>query len=252
MRSFRELSVPKKVAVVLLSLKMNYRVLFGWKALLFLAGTAIYFTAFLIIASRADEPLTLGHLLAWLIWLPTTLFAVFFSMEIISREQETGMIETLFVVSVSIYRLWIVKFVVLMLFVSLLALALIVATSAAIDTLSQGNVDPFPITLTLLYILPPLVFFAGLTVLFSVVFKSGNAAGLCMAAVLGFVLLLSQDGISTTVIFPYLNPFDIPLDKEAFLWIRTVVYNKVAYFVLGGVWFWQTLRWLNRRERLLQ
>jgi len=238
------------MAVVLLSLRMNYRVIFGWKALLFLAGTAIYFPLFYIIGSKAEEPLTLGQLLAWLIWLPTTLFTVLFAMEIVAREQETGVLETLFTVSVSLYRMWIIKFAVLMLFVSMFSLTLIVATDAVANVLTDETVQDIPIALTLLYILPPLVFFGGLTVLFSVMFKSGNAAGLCMAAVLGFVMLASE-GISTAVLFPYLNPFDKPLGRETFLWVRTVLYNKVAYLALGCIWFWQALRWLNRRERLL-
>jgi len=244
MRSFRELGVRARAGVVLLSLWMNCRIVFGWKMLLFLTGTAIYFVVFCLIRASMDEPITLGTALAWLVWLPTTVFGVFFAMDLVARERDAGLLETIFTVSVSLYRVWIIKFAVLMLSVTLLALALIALTDRIVIEL--------PVMLTLVYVLPPLVFFAALTVLFSVVFKSANAAGLCMAAVLGFVLLVSRGGISTTRIFPYLNPFDMPPETEVFNWVRTVLYNKVGYVVLGGVWFWRALRWLDRRERLLQ
>ncbi len=247
MRSFRELGASERAGAVLLTLWMNCRVVFGWKVLLFLAGTAIHFVAFCLIRARMDEPITLGTVLAWLVWLPTTVFAVFFAMDLVSRERDAGLLETIFTVSVSPYRVWIIKFAVLMLSVTLLALALIALTDRIVIEL--------PVMLTLVYVLPPLVFFAALTVLFSLLFKNANAAGLCMAAVLGFVLLMaraSEGQISATVIFPYLNPFDMPPQEETFIWVRTVVYNKTAYTLLGGVWFWRALRWLDRRERLLQ
>ena len=243
MKSLRELSLARKVSVILLYTRMNMRAIFGFKALFFLAGTALYFAAFCAIVAYTDAGLTLGQALAWLVWMPSTLFAVFFSMEVISREREAGVLETFFTVSVSVYRLWIVKFITLIFCVVLLALALIVA--------AERYVVEIPVLLTLLYVLPPLLFFAGLTVFFSALFKSGNAAGICVAAILGLVLL-TADGLSTTVVYPYLNPLIRPDYTEPFIWIRTAVYNKIAYSLLGGLWFWRALRWLDRRERLLR
>jgi hypothetical protein len=242
-KRFRDLSPRNKVSVTLLYAMMNLRVVFGFKALLFLAGTVIYFVAFYVIAVKTEATLTLGQALAWLVWMPSTIFAVFFSMEIISRERNAGLLETFFTVSVSIYRLWIIKFMTLTLCLSTFALALTAAT--------YWYVVDIPIMLTLVCVLPPLIFFAGLTVLLSAVFKSGNAAGICVVALLAFVLLTAE-GLSTTVVFPYLNPFSRPYYTEPFIWARTVMYNKIAYMLLGVVWFWQALRWLDRRERLLE
>ncbi len=243
MKSFRELSLARKASVILLYTRMNLRAIFGFKALFFVAGTALYFAIFCVVVAKTDVGLTLNQAMAWLLWMPSTLFAVFFSMEVISREREAGVLETFFTVSVSVYRLWIVRFVTLMICVVLLALALVVA--------AERYVVEIPILLTLVYVLPPLIFFAGLTVFFSAVFKSGNAAGICVAAILGLVLLMAE-GLSSTVVYPYLNPLVRPDYTEPFIWIRTVVYNKIAYTLLGGLWFWQALRWLDRRERLLR
>ena len=243
MKRFRELSPRNKASVILLYTKMNLRVVFGFKAFLFLAGTVVYFVAFYVIAVNTEAELTLGQALAWLVWMPATVFAVFFSMAMISRERDAGLLETFFTVSVSIYRLWLIKFITLTLCLSMLALALIVV--------AYWYVVDVPIMLTLVYVLPPIIFFAGLTVLLSAIFKSGNAAGICVVALLAFVLLMAE-GLSTTVIFPYLDPFSRPYYTEPFIWVRTVVYNKIAYTLLGGVWFWQALRWLDRRERLLK
>lgn len=243
MKAFRELSPARKVSVILLYTRMNLRVVFGSKALYFLAGTAIYFAAFCIIVANSKATLTLEQALAWLIWLPSTLFAVFFSMEIISKERDAGVLETFFTVSVSIYRLWILRCATLMLGICLLAWALVAAT--------ERYVADLPILLTLVYVLPPLVFFAGLTLLFSAMFKSGNAAGICIAAILALVLITAE-GLSKVVIYPYFSPFVRPYRIEAFDWMRTTVYNKIAFTLLGGLWFWRALRWLDRRERLLK
>jgi len=241
--SFRELSLKNKLSVILLYTRVNLRVIFGFKVVLFLAVTALYYAAFYLSAINSKDILTLDQALAWLIWMPTTIFAVFFSMEMISRERDAGLLETFFTVSVSIYRLWTIKFITLLLSVSFLALVLI--------AVSYRYVVDIPIFLTLVYVLPPLIFFAGLTVLFSAMFKSGNAAGICVVAVLAFVVL-TADGLGTTVVYPYLNPFGRPYETDPFIWARTVAYNKIAYTLLGAVWFWRALRWLDRRERLLK
>jgi ABC-type transport system involved in multi-copper enzyme maturation permease subunit len=243
MKSFRDLHVRGKISVIALYTMMNIRVVFGVKAILFLLATAIYYTAFYTIAVKTEAQLTLDQALAWLVWMPVTVFAVFFSMEMISRERDAGLLETLFTVSVSIYRLWIIKFLTLMLCVSVLALILI--------AVSYWYVVDIPIMLTFVYVLPPVIFFAGLTVLLSAMLKSGNAAGICVIALLAFVMI-TYEGLGSTIVFPYLNPFERPYYTEPYIWVRTVAYNKIAYALLGVVWFWRALRWLDRRERLLK
>ncbi|MCH7666541.1 MAG: hypothetical protein IH936_11515, partial [Acidobacteria bacterium] len=160
-----------------------------------------------------------------------------------SREREADLIETLFTVSVSVYRLWIIKFVTLMASLSLLALALIVTADRFVADL--------PIWLALVNVLPPILFFASLTVLFSAMFKSANAAGMMVTGILAFVILTTE-GLQFTVVYPYLNPLEKPNDVESFIWIRNAVYNKIAYSLLGCVWFWRALKRLDRRESLLK
>ncbi len=243
MKTFRDLSPKSKISVVLLYTRMNLRVVFGRKALYCLAAAAVYFAIFYAVLANTGESITVVEALAWLVWLPATIFTVLFSMETISQEQDAGVLEAFFTVSVSPYRLWIIKFVTLLLGVCMLALALIALTDQFVLDL--------PVALTLVYVFPPLLFFAGLTMLFSAMFKSANAAGLCAVAILAFVMITSE-GLSTTVVYPFLNPFDRPMGAEPFIWVRRVVYNKIAYTLLGCVWFWRALRWLDRRERLLK
>lgn len=243
MKSFHDLDPRSKIAVVLLYARMNLRVVFGRKALYCLAATAVYFAIFYAVLAGTGQNLTVFEALAWLVWLPATIFAVLFSMETISQEQDAGILELFFTVSVSPYRLWIIRFIALLLGVCVLALGLIALTDLLVLDL--------PVPLTLVYVFPPLLFFAGLTVLFSAMFKSANAAGLCTAAVLALVLITGE-GLSETVIYPYLNPLAKPMDAETFIWVRATVYNKIAYTLLGCVWFWRALRWLDKRERLLK
>ena len=225
-------------------MRINLKIVFGKKALWFLAGTIVYVIALCVIAANSDDGFTIGQALPLIVWIPLTLIAVFFSMDIISREREANLIETLFTVSVSVYRLWIIKFTTLMCCLTALALALIVTVDLFVVDL--------PIWLTMVNVLPPILFFASLTMLFSVMFKSSNAAGMCVAAILALVLMSKGIGISTTIVHPFLNPFEKPVNQESFIWIRSVVYNKIAYTLFGGVWFWRALRWLDRRERLLK
>lgn len=243
MKPFRDLSLGNKLHVVALYTRMNMRALFGWKSLVFLAAVGVYYPAFCYVVVWTEARLTLGQALGCLVWMPSTLFAVFFAMEMVSRERDAGLLETFFTVSVSAYRIWITKFLTLALCTTLLAFALVVV--------SWWFVVDISIPLTLIAVLPPLYFFASLAVLLSAMLKSGNAAGIVMLALLAFVAVAS-DGLGSTVVYPFLNPFDRPYDTDPYVWARTVVYNKLAFVLLSGVVFWRSLRWLDKRERMLK
>jgi ABC-type transport system involved in multi-copper enzyme maturation permease subunit len=242
MATFKELSVPAKMSIVLLSLKFNYRIVFGRKVWFFVAGVLIYFAAACIVLNRMEAS-TLEDALLWLAWLPTTVVTAFLSMDLVENERNSGVLETLFTTSVSRHRVWLIKFVVLMLFSCLLGLLMIVVTYLfAVD---------LPILLTWIYTVPQLVFIASWTVLFSVIFKSGNIAGLWTAAFLLFEMLIRRAG-AHRVTYLFHNPFDKPVDIEPFIWARTVFYNKVFYAAFGCVCFWIALWLIDRRERLLE
>ena len=242
MATFRELSIPAKISIVLLSLKFNYRIVFGRKVLVLLAGVLIYFAAACIVLNRMEAS-TLDDALFWLVWIPTTVVTVFLSMDLLMSEHSSGVLETLFTVSASRHRIWLIKFAVVMLLSCLLALLLIVLTYLfAVD---------LPILLTWIYVIPPLVFVASGTVLLSVIFKSGNIAVLLVTAFLLLEVLIRRAG-SHRVTYLFHNPFDKPVDIEPFIWARTVFYNKVFYTAWGCVWFAIALWLIQRRERLLE
>ena len=244
MSSFRSLSLANKLSVLVVYTRINLKVVFGLKGLLILVLTLLYVLVLCVIAVSTDVlSLTVAQALPLVVWLPVTVFGVLFSMDIISKERDANLLETFFTVSVLVYRLWILKFVTLMGCLTLLALALLVVTDLFIVELSVG--------LALVNVLPPILFFASLTVFISGLLNSANAAGLCVTAILAFVAL-TYEGASSAVVYPFLNPFDKPVGQESFIWIRGVVYNKIVYTLLGCVWFWRALRRLDRRESLLK
>lgn len=232
-----------KLSIILLYTRINLKIVFGRKAIWIFLGMLIYVVIVCLIAVKSEDQVSVTQALPLVVWMPLTLIAVLFSMDIISKERDANLIETLFTVSVSVYRLWIIKFMTLMFSLGLLAVVLIVTTKIVV-------VD-VPVFLALLNVLPPIFFFASLTMFLSVFVKSANAAGMCVTAILGFVFLTSE-GLSQTVVYPYLNPFDKPVNEESFIWVRTLVYNKIAFSLLGLLCFWRSMRRLDRREGLLK
>ena len=233
-----------KLGVVLLYTRINLKIVFGLKALIILAVAFIYVVILCLIAVMTDAlRLTGEEALLFVVWIPLTVFAVLFSMDIISKERDANLIETFFTVSVSVYRLWLLKFMTLMASLTLLAFLLIVGTDIIIVDL--------PIWIALVNVLPPVLFFASLTVLFSSLLNSANAAAMCVTAILAFVML-TYEGLATTPIYPFLNPLEKPLQVEAFIWVRNAVWNKILYTLFGCVWFWLALKRLDRRERMLK
>ncbi len=244
MKTFRNLSLTSKIAVVLLYTRINLKIVFGLKALIVLAVAFVYVVVLCLIAVTTDAlTLSVGQALPFVVWIPLTVFAVLFSMDIISKERDANLIETFFTVSVSLYRLWLLKFMTLMAALTLLAIVLIAATDIFIVDL--------PIWLTLVNVLPPVLFFASLTVLFSALLNSANAAAMCVTAILAFVMI-TYEGLSKEVVYPFLNPYEKPIQVESFICIRNLVWNKIIYTLFGCVWFWRALKRLDHRERLLK
>lgn len=242
MGSFRGLSMRAKLAVLMLYLRINIKIVFGRKVLWFLIGAVIYETILYIVAMNSDNAIPAAEGLMLSVWAPTIIMTVLFSMDIISKERDANMIETLFTVSVSVYRLWLIKFTTLMVCMTIFASILILIANAFLLDL--------PFFTTLVSVLPPVLFFSTFTMYLSVLLKSATIAGMVVTAILAFCAL-TFDGASQAVVYPFLNPFDKPIETENFIWIRSLIYNKIGYTLLGSVGLWRAMKWLDSRERLL-
>ena len=112
--------------------------------------------------------------------------------------------------------------------------------SIALDLTKPGGLNAFL----------PAFLIASLTFFFSVICRSGNAAGMLSLGVLLLVLITSEP-LGGTEFFLFLNPFDPPIGVEETMWDDKVLINRSGVFGIGCLMLFLGLRRMERRERLL-
>ena len=86
--------------------------------------------------------------------------------------------------------------------------------------------------------------------MFSVLCRSGNAAGMLAVGLL-IVILLSTETFEDTSYYLFLKPFDPPSDLDTSLWVNRVVLNRAGIAILGILFIFLALRRMIEREKLL-
>ena len=96
----------------------------------------------------------------------------------------------------------------------------------------------------------PLIFLGSMAFWISTIIKSGNATAVVMA-ILGIILMILGDELTSSYWNVMLNPFNIPRDLNPEIWFKILVKNRLflaagsIVFILAGI-----LK-LQKRERFI-
>jgi len=184
--------------------------------------------------------------------LPLVALAVSQGARIVLAEQEDRTVEVLFSLPGSRGRIWLGKL--------LVVYAAILAVAVALALPCYFLIAEFPPLRTVLHAMVPAIFFLNLTLLFSLMTRSGPAAILLSALVLGFAALLGvsegPEGSAAyttflAYLYPFLNPSTPPPRATPHDWFQTVVLNRITVLCLAAVWLLLSRAFIRRPERLL-
>ncbi|MFC1724393.1 hypothetical protein ACFL4T_02110 [candidate division KSB1 bacterium] len=224
---------------------LNIKLLFTNKFFYFILGIILYFGFVCTINYFSDPGDSMPGYAIYiaLIFIPMSVLTVFLSAYMLPGEMENNTLESLFSISGSIYKVWIIKISVMYIAISIMILIL--------EILSYFMIADFPFFYTFFMSLFPLYFIGGLTFYFAVKFKSYAAAGILTGIIMILISFVTEP-LQFSKFFLYINPIAKPRDINNYVWTRTLVENRVGMLVFGSLLYYLGLNKLKFREKFMR
>jgi ABC-type transport system involved in multi-copper enzyme maturation permease subunit len=246
-QSFSQLDRVSQSKVGWEILRSQAVILFSKKFAWFIAGLMTYFvTAYIINYRQAViNRMTQEDILFSLLVFPLFILAIFLNMQLISSEKDKRTLEVLFTTAGSRYKVWILRVATLNL--------MLVLTALALSTLAFFSIADISIVPTALHGFVPAFLIGGVTLYFSVKFRSGLAAGMVTAIIVVLTIMFSDGfNLEDTRYFLFFNPYDVPRELDPETWNIWMWQNRIGILGVGTLLHFFALRGLELRERILR
>lgn len=205
-------------------------------------GVGVYYGILYAIAIfRPGEGFSVEQALHVLVEVPGAVLAIYLAMDMVSGERNKDTLEILFCTSASHYGIWLVRLLAVcgVLFASLLGMSLLAYLLFA----------EFPFVRGGLHACLSAFVFVAITFYFSVLCKSGNAAGMVAMGVL-ILILMGGEALQNSPYLLFVNPFNSPMGMDALLWRERVILNRAGWGIIGFLFIFLALKRMENREKL--
>ncbi len=219
----------------------NIKIIFGNKFIYFLLSAVAFFILTVVINLFSDDEIT--EATAYSMLLVPSILLVFYPMCFgIQNDQDAKIIEIIFGIPNYRYKVW--------LFRLLIAYVICFVLTFGLGSLTDWlvvEVPPGPLTLQ---VMVPAFLIGMLSFLLSTVVKNGNGTAVVIIVIgLIFFILHQTLGVSKWNVF--LNPYDVPLDKNPAIFFNTVLDNRVILLIVSVVCLLGGLYNTQNREKFI-
>lgn len=223
--------------------KYNLKIIFAGKFIWFLITAFLFFAYFMGQSAWNRAEINEG-LVYKLLMFPCVLLIFYPAVFGIQNDEDNRMLEILFGIPDYKYKVWGVRL--LMIYV---AIFFVLITFAYISTLLLYPVNPFEISIQLMF---PLIFVGNLAFMFSTITHSGNGTAVIVIIMCILIMMLSSSNfISNTLWDIMLNPFDMPNSFHPMIWQSTIIKSRVFLLIGSIVWMMIGLLNLQKREKFV-
>ncbi|MDN5202874.1 hypothetical protein QQ008_15900 [Fulvivirgaceae bacterium BMA10] len=210
--------------LVLKLFQYNIKVIFANKFIYFLVAAVLFFVMLVTIA-LFDDPVMNEALIFGFLMFPGILLMFYPIAYGIQNDDDSKMLEIIFGIPNYRYKVWLLRFVMIILVVlfNLYLLCLL-----ANFTILQFDI--FPMLYRLLF---PITFLASLGFMLSTLVKSGNGTAIVMVIV-GLIFLIFIEPLEYSAWNIFLNPYGEPRDMNQTIWMQVVLKNRL-YLTIGSI-----------------
>jgi hypothetical protein len=210
--------------LILKQIRYNFKIIFGGKFFYFLLATFGFFilvVAINLFGNNNIEEQDIYNLLLF----PGILLAFYPTTFGVQNDDDASMLEIIFGIPNYRYKVWLVRFVLIlvMVFVMLLGIGL----------LSSIALIPSPVIEYASQVLFPVFFLGALSFMFSTIVKNGNGTAVVII-IIGMAIWILSENINDSEWNVFLNPFDMPSDMNETIWEERVFSNRL-YLICGGI-----------------
>lgn len=221
--------------------RYNVKIIFGNKFLYFALSAVGFFLLTVGITLFSDDEITTASGYNMLL-VPSILFIFYPTCFGIQNDQDAKIIEIIFGIPNYRYKIWLFR-----LFIAyLICFALTLGLAALTDWLV---VDVQPLELTL-QVLVPALFIGMLSFMLSTMIRNGNGTAVLLI-VAGMILFAVNGILGVNKWNVFLNPFNVPLDKNPEIFYNTLFYNRLFILFSAGIFLLVGLYKMQNREKFI-
>ena len=200
----------------------NIRVIFANKFIYFVLAAFLFF-AFIITLTILEDPNFNEAVIFGFLVFSGILFIFYPVAYGIQNDDDSKMLETIFGIPNYRYKVWLVRFALIIFVVSAMLYLL-----GHIANFALLRFDILPMLGQVLF---PITFLGALGFMLSTLIKNGNGTAITLVVV-GFIFFVFAEELEYNAWNVFLNPFSEPRGMSEFIWLRVIFKNRV-YLTVG-------------------
>lgn len=222
-------------------IQYNIKIIFGNKFLYFMLAALGFFVITVVAQLFGDDEITEASAYSMLI-LPCILL-VFYPMCFgLQNDQDAKIVEIIFGIPNYSYKVWLLRLVIAYLICFVVTFLLAVLTNWLIVSVPPLNLA--------LQTMVPALFIGTLSFFLSTAIKNGNGTSVVII-IIALVLFFMKGALETSQWNIYLNPYDVPLDKNPEIFLNTVFHNRLNMLIASALFIIFGLNNTRNREKFI-
>jgi hypothetical protein len=235
------MTAQEQLKLVLHIVSYNLKIVFGNKFIYFLIAAWLFFLTIIGIMLFSDGQPETSDIYDLLI-LPGILMMFYPIVYNIQSDKDTRMLEIIFGVPNYRYKVYIIRFA-----IALLLLSLLLIMMAGFAWFSVVKIPIFDMVFQLMY---PLFFLASLTFLLTTLVRNGNGTAVVMV-IIGLVFFILNEPLEKSKWNLFLNPYNIPSGMNLTIWASVIYQNRLMMMIGAIVSILWGLTNLQQREKFV-
>lgn len=221
--------------------RYNIKIIFGNKFIYFILSAIGFYILTVGSSLFSDHEITMASGYNMML-VPSILLIFYPTCFGIQNDQDAKIIEIIFGIPNYRYKIWLFRLLIAFVICFLLTLLL-----AAVTNWLVVEVPPLDLALQTMV---PAIFIGLLCFMLSTIIRNGNGTAV-MTIIIGIFLFILDKAQSTSKWNVFLNPFDVPLDKNPEIFYGTVFDNRLIILIAAFVFLLTGLYKTQNREKFI-
>lgn len=219
----------------------NIKIIFGNKFLYFLLSALVFFVITVVVQLLGDNEITQATAYSMLM-LPSILL-VFYPMCFgIQNDQDAKIVEIIFGIPNYSYKVWLLRLLIAYIICFVITFVLALLTDLAIVSVPPTNLT--------LQAMVPALFIGTLSFMLSTMIKNGNGTSVVII-IIGLLLFMIKDALGVSQWNIFINPYDVPLDKNPQIFFNAVFHCRVNMLIASALFIIFGLNTTRNREKFI-
>lgn len=219
----------------------NIKIIFGNKFLYFALSAVGFYILTVIISLFSDNEITIASGYNMLL-VPSILLIFYPACFGIQNDQDAKIIEIIFGIPNYRYKVWLFR-----LWIAYMICFIITLLLAMVTNWIVVEVPAFKLTLQ---VMVPSLFIGMLCFMISTLVRNGNGTAV-LIIVIGLILFILNKVLEVSKWNVFLNPFDVPLDKNPEIFYNTLFDNRLIILLTSFVFLLVGLYKTQNREKFI-